>query len=224
MNPVMEITYLGHASFKLKGKTATVVIDPFDASIVGISFPKVAAEVVISSHNHPDHAAVERVSGTTTRPHPMVINAPGEYEVQGVSIFGYKTFHDNKEGVERGKNMISVVHMDEVVAAHLGDLGHTLNDKILEEVGEVDVLFVPVGGFYTIGPEQALEVIEQLEPSLVIPMHFRAPGMGSSFDKLATIEEFLKLAGAENARRETKLTVTQQSLPEDREVVVLERS
>ena len=222
----MDITYLGHAAFKLRGKLATVVIDPFDEAFeksLGYSLAKVAADIVLSSHEHGDHSGVGRVSGTKARPEPFIINAPGEYEVSGVSVFGLASFHDNKEGAERGKNTIYSVHMDEVVIAHLGDLGHVLTKKLVGEINGVDVLLIPVGGFYTIDPAQAVEVIEQVEPTLVIPMHYKTKGMGKAFGKLATLDDFLKEAGIEGARREKKLTVTKSSLPEDREIVVLER-
>lgn len=220
----MDITYLGHASFKLKGKFVTVVTDPFEAAMVGLPYPKVSAEMVISSHDHPDHNALDRVSGTTVRAEPFVVIAPGEYEVNGVSVFGFGTFHDKQEGAERGKNMISVVHIDDVVVAHLGDLGHSLTDKLIEAMGEVDALLVPVGGKYTIGPSDAAAVVEQIDPAIVIPMHYKVAGMKEAFDELAPVETFLKEMGAENARHEAKLTITKAMLPEEREVVVLERS
>lgn len=217
----MDITYLGHASFKLRGKTASVVVDPFDPGMVGLPYPKVSAEIVVASHDHRDHNAVERVSGTAGRAEPFVISAPGEYEVSGVSVFGFRTWHDKKEGAERGKNMVSVIHIDEVVVAHLGDLGHTLSDKLIEDMNEVDVLLVPVGGAYTINASEAVQVVEQIEPSIVIPMHYKASGMKKGFDELANVEAFLKEIGEEGARREAKLTVTKADLPEEREVVVL---
>ena len=217
----MEITYLGHSSFKLRGKNASVVIDPFDGGVVGLSYPKVAAEIVVVSHDHPDHNAVDKVYGTAVREKPFLIAAPGEYEVNGISVFGFSVWHDKKEGAERGKNMISVVHVDDVVVAHLGDLGHTLSDKIVEEMGQIDVLLVPVGGHYTIGPGDAVKVTTQIEPSIVVPMHYKVAGMKEAFDALEPVEGFLKEMGVSDVRRETKLTVTALSLPEDREVVVL---
>lgn len=220
---IMDITYLGHSSFKLKGKSASVVVDPFDAAIVGIAYPKVTAEIVIASHDHSDHNAIGGVTGTSLRAEPFVIAAPGEYEVNGISVFGFSTFHDKKEGADRGKNMITVIHVDDVVVGHLGDLGHTLSDKLVEEMGQVDVLLVPVGGHYTVGPADAANIVEQIEPSIVIPMHYKVSGMKEAFDDLVSVETFLKEVGAEDARREAKLTVSAQTLPEEREVIVLER-
>ena len=218
----MEITYLGHASFKLKGKTASVVTDPYPPSI-GLTMPTVSADIVTVSHTqHDDHDAVDRVSGTKARPEPFVIQAPGEYEVQGVSVFGTTSFHDDKEGQERGKNTLYVIHLDDLVVAHLGDLGHKLTQKQVDEVNGVDVLLIPVGGVYTIDPTQAIKVIDQVEPAIVVPMHYRVPGVTKALKALGTVDDFLKEAGITDAKREKKLVLTKNSLPEDREIVVLE--
>ena len=102
----MDITYLGHAAFKLKGKEATVVTDPFDKKMVGFAMPQSSADIVTISHEHDDHNACQQVSGTARRPEPYVIRAPGEYEVSGVGVFGWRSFHDQQEGAERGTNTI----------------------------------------------------------------------------------------------------------------------
>lgn len=219
--PPMNITYNGHASFKLRGKTAACVTDPFSSDI-GFSMPRVSADIVTVSHDHRDHNDTGSVSGTARRDEPFVIKAPGEYEVLGVSVFGLPTFHDAKEGSERGKNTIFVIHVDGVSITHLGDLGHGLSNKQVEEIGEVDVLLVPVGGFYTIGPRKAVEVISQLQPSLVIPMHYRTKKHDDkTFGKLSKISDFLKEGGYDQAQTTDKLSVSKSSLPEEMEVVVL---
>lgn len=217
----MDITYLGHSSFKLRGKTATVVTDPYDRT-VGFGFPRIAADVVTISHEHADHNQAVAVGGTARRPTPFVIRAPGEYEVSGVSVFGVPTFHDSNAGEERGKNTVYVIHVDDLSLVHLGDLGHRLSDRHIEEIGGVDILLVPVGGVYTIGPKEAIEVIGQLQPSLVIPMHYRTPGHDrTQFGGLVTVEAFLTEGGFDQAKRLAKLSLTKTSLPEETEVVVL---
>jgi L-ascorbate metabolism protein UlaG (beta-lactamase superfamily) len=216
----MDISFLGHSSFKLRGKEATVVTDPYDP-YVGFKMPKVSADIVTVSHQHQDHNNVAAVSGTTRRKEPFVINAPGEYEVMGVSVFGYASFHDKVKGAKRGKNTIFVIHIDDVVIAHLGDLGHVLPQKLADEINGVDVLLVPVGGVFTIGPKGADKVISQLEPSVVVPMHYKTKDL--AFKELAPVEKFLGQVGVEEARREKKLSLTKSSLPEEREVVVLRR-
>lgn len=201
----------------------TVVTDPFDSAMVGLSFPKVNAEIVSLSHQHHDHNQAEKVAGTDSRVQPFVVDRPGEYEVGGVAIMGIKSWHDDKEGVERGENVIFTFQIDGVIVAHLGDLGHKLSEKQVELIGGVDVLLVPVGGVYTIGPGVAVEVINSLSPSIVVPMHFKMSGMGATFDHLVTVEEFLEKAGFGEAKKVDKLVVTKESLPEEMEVVVLNR-
>lgn len=216
----MEITYLGHSSFKLKGKAGTVVTDPFD-DYVGFSFPSTSADIVTVSHDHKDHNNVKPINGTARRKNPFVVDHPGEYEVQGISVFGVKTAHDANGGVERGANFVFSVLIDNVKVCHLGDLGHELTQEQIKEIGSVDVLLVPVGGVFTIDPKVAVKTIHTLEPSYVIPMHYKTDKHNADvFGELNTLEEFLKEYGAE-VKPEAKLSVTKERLPEETEMVVL---
>lgn len=210
----MEISYLGHSSFKIKTKTATVVIDPYSSEMVGFKFPKTEAEIVTISHQHKDHNFVQGVGGE-----PFVISMPGEYEVKGVSILGYSSYHDAKAGAERGKNTIFVIEAEGLTICHLGDLGSLPSSEVMEKIVGVNILMVPVGGTYTIDPEGAVEVINQIEPAIVLPMHFKSPGITN----LADLGEFLAEMGAEQAERLDKLSITKDKLPQETKVVVLER-
>jgi L-ascorbate metabolism protein UlaG (beta-lactamase superfamily) len=214
----MEISYLGHSSFRIKGKLAVLVTDPFDA-YVGFKFPKVEADIVLVSHDHQDHNQKELVEGN-----PYVIEGPGEYEVKGVSVLGLATYHDEVAGEKRGKNTVYRIELEGMSLCHLGDLGHSLSSAQLGEVNGVDVLFVPVGGLYTIGPKRAVEVIGQIEPKIVIPMHYRVAEQkgNETFAGLSTVEDFLKEIG-EEATPQPKLLISRDRLPLEREVVVLER-
>lgn len=216
----MDITYLGHSSFKLRGKTGTVVTDPYDQN-TGLKFPNTSADIVTVSHSHHDHNAVDQVSGTARREKPFVIAAPGEYELAEISLFGHSTFHDDQQGQLRGMNTVMVIHLDGVTIAHLGDLGHPLSDKQLAQLGVIDVLLIPVGGVFTITAKQASEVIEAIEPSIAIPMHYRTPQHSESFKELTGVEEFLKEMGKEGLEPQEKLSVTPDSLPGELEIVVL---
>jgi L-ascorbate metabolism protein UlaG (beta-lactamase superfamily) len=214
----MEIKFLGHSSFKIRGKEVTIVTDPYDAS-VGFKFPKVVAEIVTISHDHQDHNQQALVGGK-----PYVIVGPGEYEVKGVSIVGIQTFHDESQGAKRGRNTVYRIELEGINLCHLGDLGHQLSSSQLGELNGVDILFIPVGGVYTIGPKRAVEVITQLEPKIVIPMHYRVPEQkgNSTFAQLKGVEEFLKEIG-EEVTPQPKLIMSRDRLPAEREVVVLER-
>ncbi|HUW24088.1 MAG TPA: MBL fold metallo-hydrolase [Patescibacteria group bacterium] len=210
----MDILYLGHSSFRIKTRSATIIADPFSSAVVGWKFPKTEADIVTVSHQHQDHNQVEAVGGE-----PFIVSLPGEYEIKGISIFGYSSFHDKNKGAERGPNTIFVIEAEGLRLCHLGDLGVLPPAEVMEEIIGVDVLMVPVGGKYTLGPEEAVEAVNQIEPSIVLPMHFRVPGL----TELADLNEFLTEMGAEKTERLDKLSLTKDKLPEETRVVVLEK-
>jgi L-ascorbate metabolism protein UlaG (beta-lactamase superfamily) len=220
----MEIKYLGHSSFRIKGKKAVVVTDPYDEK-VGYRFPKTTADIVTVSHNHSDHDNIEAIKEAVSRPAPFVVNAPGEYEISDVSIFGFPASHDATGGKERGQVTIYIIHIDDLVIAHVGDLGATPSDPVLQELNGVDVLFIPVGGGPTFGPADAVKFISQVEPKIVIPMHYALPQSSAEFKtKLKPVSDFLKEIGKEGIVETDKLTVAKESLPAEMEVVVLKQN
>ncbi|MCD6550986.1 MBL fold metallo-hydrolase [Thermotoga sp.] len=180
----MKITWFGHACFALEIEGLTLVTDPFDES-VGYPIPNVSADVVTESHQHFDHNAHHLVKGNF-----RLINSPGSYTVNSVKIKGVETFHDSSHGRERGKNIVFVFEGEGLRVCHLGDLGHVLTPSQAEEIGEVDVLLVPVGGTYTIGPREAKEVSEMLKAKLIVPMHYKTKYLKFN---LLSVDEFLKL-------------------------------
>lgn len=216
----MDITFLGHSSFKIKGKNGIVVCDPFSPKI-GFPFPKVSADIVTISHHHFDHFAVEQVSGTARKEKPYVIDAPGEYELLDIAVSVHPSFHDGENGKLRGKNNIVIIRIEGIAIAHLGDLGHLLSDSDIDSLGIIDVLMVPVGGEFTVSPKQAAEIVEAIEPSIVVPMHYRTEKHSQEFSKLALVDEFLKEMGKSGIAAVEKLSLTAGSLPEEMEVVVL---
>ena len=217
----MDITYLGHSSFKLKVANATLVTDPYNKS-VGFSFPRTSADIVTISHAHEDHNNKDAVNTTARRDKPFIIDSPGEYEVGGTSVFGVPSFHDDQEGELRGPNTIFSILMEGISVVHLGDLGHLLKQSQLSELNGVDVLLCPVGGHYTIDRKKVTELINQLEPSILIPMHYKTPNHNQdTFKEVGTLEEFIKDFGTEPQTME-KLSVTKASLSEDLQLVVLE--
>lgn len=215
----MEIKYFGHASFQAKGKNAKVIFDPFDPSMMGLPFKKIEADVVCVSHSHQDHDFISLVEG-----HPYVVRGPGKYEIRGVKVSGIPSFHDDENGSKRGRNTIYVAEIDGIFLCHLGDLGHKLSDKQLSGIAGVDVLFIPVGGFYTIDPKTAVEVIAQIEPRIVLPMHYKVEGIKPAFKSLHTVEDFTSEMG-ETPRREAVLKVGREDLLlEGTAFVILENS
>lgn len=221
----MTITYHGHSCFKLRGKAGSVVTDPYD-DYIGFSLPSLSADIVTVSHTqHGDHNQTERVSSTARRERPFIIDHLGEYEVGGISVFGAKSYHDDAQGAERGPNSIFTIAIDGVRACHLGDLGHELTENMVNDIGIIDVLFVPVGGVYTINAKQAVSVARALEPSIVVPMHYNtADHDQKTFGELQTLEDFLKEFGADNVTTVDKLKIEPDRLPEEMEVVVLEKT
>lgn len=216
----MEITYFGHSTFKLKGKSGTVVTDPF-ADSIGLSLPTISGDIITISHHHDDHNAVKKVNGTARRSDPFIIEHPGEYEVGGISVFGVQTYHDAQQGGERGLNNVFTILIDDVRICHLGDLGHELTVGQLEQIGVVDVLICPVGGHFTIDPKQAVAVIQSIEPAYVIPMHYKTSKHGEVFNEMQPLEMFLKEYGVQPVPV-AKLSVEKGKLPEETELVVLE--
>lgn len=217
----MQIVYLGHSSFKLKGKNGSVVTDPFSQGSVGFQFPSTSADIVTVSHQHDDHNAVALVKTTSRRERPFLVTQPGEYEVGGISVFGVPTFHDDVAGALRGYNTVFTILLEGMRFCHLGDLGHSLTNEQVEAIGSVDVLFCPVGGIFTLDPNLAVKTIRQLEPAIVIPMHYKtAKHDASIFGELKTVEEFLHTYGVE-VEPVAKLELTSLKLPEETEVVVL---
>ena len=154
---------------------------------------------------------------------PRVLRGPGEYEISDVLITGVASFHDSKRGQERGRNTIYVIHMDDLVICHLGDLGHTLQEEQLEEVADADILLIPIGGHNTINATQAAEVISQVEPRIVIPMHYHTEASGSTRPDLEPLDKFCREMGVEAVNPQPKLVVTRSSLPQETQVVVLEQ-
>lgn len=214
----MDIYWYGQACFKLKGKQTSVIIDPFSSEYTGLKLPRdMSADIAIKTHDHNDHNNLSAVTGD-----PVLVTGPGEYEIKGVAITGVQTSHDQKGGEERGKNTVYTIHIDGLNIVHLGDLGESkLTQEQIEGIGLCDILLIPVGGVYTITPEEAAQLVSQLEASIIVPMHYKLPGL--KFD-LSEVDTFLKEMGVENIAPQPKLTITRDKLPAEPQVVVLSKT
>lgn len=214
----MVITWLGQACFKIQSGDLVVVIDPFSKDI-GLTPPRFRADIVLKTHEHYDHSNAESLTGE-----PFLISGPGEYEIKGVYVRGLQTFHDKSQGRERGTNTIYVLGIEGLRLLHLGDFGEgELRSETLEELDDIDVVFIPVGGKYTIDHREATKVVQQLEPRLVVPMHYKIPGLKIG---LENAEPFLKEMGAKKSEPQEKLVLKKKDLEgnEKTEVVVLKPS
>jgi len=208
----MDISWLGHSCFRIRGSHTTVITDPYSPDL-GYSLGKPTAHIVTVSHQHPGHAYTQGVGGK-----PKLVTGPGEYEINGVLIIGVATFHDKEKGSERGKNTIYLMEIDEISVCHLGDLGHVLTAEQVEELENVDVLLLPTGGVSTINAPMATEVVRQLEPKAVIPMHYKTEALRR---ELEPVEKFLKEIGDEQVISQPKLSFTRSSLPTSTQVFLL---
>ncbi|MFC1646764.1 MBL fold metallo-hydrolase [Patescibacteria group bacterium] len=215
----MDIKYLGHSSFLLKGKKAVLVTDPYSSSAVGLKFPRnIEADIVSISHEHDDHNDTKELAGD-----PFVIRGPGEYEVKGVTVIGISSFHDDEKGNSRGKNTIYKIMIDGLNILHLGDLGHVLNANIIDELDGIDILMVPIGGVYTIDSKTALQIISDINPSIIIPMHFARPELKKDvFGKLEKLSNFIKESGKTVVKIQGRLNITRDKLPEEIQIMVFE--
>lgn len=221
----MEIRWLGHSCFLIKGKEKTIITDPCHPDL-GYSLGEPEADIVTVSHSHLGHSYIEGIANK-----PKQIKGPGEYEIGGTFITGIATFHDSEKGKVRGKNTIYLIEMDGITLCHLGDLGHPLTSQLVEELGVVDILFLPVGEVSTVSVDIATEIVRQLNPRIVTPMHYKTEALtppkisGSSEDSLAAnlepVDKFLGKMGIREPEVKTKLSITQSSLPANTQVVIL---
>ena len=208
----MELVWLGHSCFRLRTDTQIVITDPFSEGI-GLSIGDVEAMAVTVSHPHPNHSNWQQVGGE-----PRVLDGPGEYELSGIYITGVMT--PSGEGDPPSKrNTAYVLEMENLRLCHLGDVSGALATRQVDALSPVDVLLVPAGGGCTVGVGQAVEMVRRLDPRLVVPMHYRLPGLTGS---LGGIEPFLRELGLRQAEPQARLNVTATSLPPEMRVVVLE--
>ena len=208
----MDVTWLGHGCFRLRGRNAAVVTDPYPPAI-GLKLQRLDADLVTISHDHENHNYTQAVREA------YEIRGPGEYEVAGVAVIGVPTYHDADKGAKHGLNTVYLIEIDDVRICHLGDLGHSLDDTQAETLSSADVLLVPVGGRTTINATQAAEVVRQLEPRYVVPMHYAVPGLKLQLDP---IDRFLKEMGLAPGEAQPKLSVQPSSGEYDTKLVLLE--
>jgi L-ascorbate metabolism protein UlaG (beta-lactamase superfamily) len=216
----VRLTYFGHSSFLVETADGVrVILDPYRHGAfngaVGYAPIEEKADAVIASHDHDDHGACDTIPGE-----PLVFLHPTSETVGALKITGVDVAHDESGGSERGKNTISILDDGDIRLVHLGDLGHTLDSGTIDTLGRVDVLLVPVGGFFTIDHEQAAEVIDSLNPRVVIPMHYKTTAVDFP---ISAVDPFLETQDRVERKQESVLEVTRDTLPEERVTIVLSR-
>ncbi|MFH1227590.1 MAG: MBL fold metallo-hydrolase [Planctomycetota bacterium] len=212
----MKIKWLGHSAFAFSLDSGPIIItDPFDSSAYNgaIKYPKIdiKADIVTYSHNHPDHCN-RNLPGR-----PRVFDQPGDYNISGIKIKGVPTFHDASQGRQRGANIVFVFDMDGMRIAHLGDLGHVPTAGQIKEIGRVDVVLIPVGGYFTINAIEAVETAAKLCPGIIIPMHYKT---GLIDFPISPADDFLSRMSAVRRFDSNEVAVIRASLPPNSEVYV----
>uniref|UniRef100_A0A831T9A4 Lactamase n=1 Tax=Thermorudis peleae TaxID=1382356 RepID=A0A831T9A4_9BACT len=207
-----EIKWFGHACVRVRGRDVTVLMDPVPPSS-GYTMGRQRADIVTVSHPHPGHNALDLV-----RPGFRAITGPGEYEIKDTFITGIRTFHDDEGGRRLGKNTSYLLELEDLVICHLGDIGHVLTDEQAEQLSMVDLLLIPVGGGPTIDAERAVEIIGQVEPSIVIPLQYRTERGDHERDPL---DRFLRQMGVSDVTPQDSLSIRKADLGETVSVIVL---
>jgi L-ascorbate metabolism protein UlaG (beta-lactamase superfamily) len=215
---MVKIKWCGHATFHITAASGIKIItDPnepggYDGALGYGSIPDLI-DIALVSHDHPDHNFVQALQGK-----PRVVKGPGTHTVSGITFKGVSTYHDTSRGSERGENVIFCFTVDDVRLCHLGDLGHPLDAKAASAIGTVDVLMMPVGGFYTIDAAAATNVMNTLKPRLVIPMHFKTAKCGFP---ISTVDDFLLNKTGVKKLTTSEITVSRETLPPSTEIQVL---
>jgi L-ascorbate metabolism protein UlaG (beta-lactamase superfamily) len=217
----MKIKWYGHSAFLITSDQGVKIItDPYESGAYGgqLAYGKIKdqADLVLTSHDHADHNDTKSLPGS-----PQIVKGSGTKTAEGISIKGISTYHDPSQGSERGTNTIFTFSVDGMKVCHLGDLGHILGEKELAEIGPVDILLIPVGGYFTIDPKEATRVAEQIQPKVLIPMHFKTEKCGFP---IAPVEDFLKGKSATKRPKSSEVSLEKASLPQKMEIVVLDHA
>lgn len=216
----MIITWKGQSCFQIsttpnKNGQISIVIDPFDKE-AGLKIPKLQADILLVTHDHKDHNNTKIVSGDY-----LLIDGPGEYDINSIFVQGIPAFHDDSQGKERGSNTIYTIETEGIKICHLGDLGQKeLSSEQLDKIGDIDILIIPIGGTYTIDGSEAKKIMSQIEPRMIIPMHYHLPELKYKIDG---IDNFFKALGIKKVETLPKLTIKKKDIStEEVKIIQLE--
>jgi len=216
----MNINWYGQSCFQVsssqgKNNHVSIVIDPFDET-TGLRVPKLQADIVLVTHEHSDHNNVKAVSGE-----PFIIEGPGEYDIKGSFIQGISGYHDNAQGAQRGSITIYTIETEGMRLCHLSDLGQKeLSPSQLDKIGDIDILMIPIGGIYTIDAAEAVKIMAQIEPRVIIPMHYKIPKLKI---KLDDVDKFLKNLGIKKPESLPKLSIRKKDIStEEAKIIILQ--
>lgn len=214
----ITIKWFGHSSFGISDDEGLkIVTDPYNQDL-GYSFPKVSTNILTVSHQHFDHNYIEALQD-----YSCYIKGVGEFSSDCIDVKGITTYHDEEKGALRGPNTVYTYKMDKVRICHLGDLGHLLTKEELLDIGRVDILMIPVGGLYTIDAQNAAKVVEQINPKIVIPMHYKTEVLPEDFGAVDKVDKFISLMKGWKVEKSDVLEISESQLKasKDKKIVIL---
>jgi len=214
---LVKIRWCGHNCFEIAGENVVIGTDPFTAAMVGLRTPDIKADIILSSHGHGDHWDQGTAKSWSKEGTKILKWRNESFDIKGVKIKGVATAHDDQGGRARGMNTVYVFTVDNLTFCHCGDLGHILSDEQVKEIGNIDILLIPVGGVFTVDPTNASKIVEQLKPKIVIPMHYYHEGLAELFKALHTVDDFLRDKNNVKKLDSSEIEITKEDLPETME-------
>jgi L-ascorbate metabolism protein UlaG (beta-lactamase superfamily) len=207
---LLQIRWHGHSCFGITNEI-TLVTDPHDGKSIGIHAPNVTGDIVLVSHDHYDHNSVKSVEKEGSK----VITDTRKRNIANVEIKGIESFHDECRGEKRGSNIIYKFTMEDITFCHMGDLGHDLDEDTVQKIGDVDILFIPIGGTFTLDAKQAWRIIKKVKPRIAVPMHYKIGGLSLP---ITGIEPFLEESNYEILKVGNEIDIEKEDLPEEPEI------
>ena len=207
---MLQIRWHGHSCWEITNDN-TLVTDPHDGKSIGIPAPNVIGDIILVSHNHYDHNSVKTVEKNSSK----VVLDGRKRNIFNVEINGIESYHDEEMGSKRGSNIIFKFEIDGIKFCHLGDLGHELDDESIRNIGEVDILFVPIGGTFTIDDKQAWNVINKIKPKIIVPMHYKIGGLSLP---IAELDPFLSQSKYKVLHVGNEIDIEKEDLPTEPEI------
>lgn len=207
---MLQIRWHGHSCFGITNEI-TLVIDPHDGKSIGIHAPNVTGDIVLVSHDHYDHNSVKSVEKEGAK----IITDTRKRNIANVEIKGIESFHDGCRGEKRGNNIIYKFTMEDITFCHMGDLGHDLDEDAVQKIGDVDILFIPIGGTFTLDAKQAWRIIKKVKPRIAVPMHYKIGGLSLP---ITEIEPFLEENNYEILKVGNEIDIEKEDLPEEPEI------
>ena len=217
----MKIKWYGHSAFQITTeKGIRIIIDPYESGSFNgaLSYGKIEdkADIVLTSHDHADHNYTKDIKGKYNH-----ISKAGDHEIKDIKIKAIHCFHDSLGGKKGGSNLIFVITADGLNLVHMGDIGHSLDPELLKKIGKVDILLLPVGGFFTIDAAMAQKIINDIKPGVTVPMHYKTQKCNFP---IAPVEDFTKNQANVRILKESSVVIKKETLPQEPEIIVLQHA